>query len=46
MKGSDAETLSRLVTQKEIDAYLQASGQDKWHTSVDIVKNPLSKKPV
>jgi hypothetical protein len=29
MKGSDAETLSRLVTQKEIDAYLQASGQDK-----------------
>lgn len=29
MKGSDAETLSRLVSQKEIDMYLQESGQDK-----------------
>lgn len=29
LKGSDAETLSKLVTQKEIDQYLKESGQDK-----------------
>jgi hypothetical protein len=29
MKGSDAETLSQLVSQKEIDAHLKDLGQDK-----------------